>query len=293
MATNGADVIAYKDNVKYVIQVKFYSNPVGNKAVQEVVASIGMYKADKGMVVTNSTFTSSAVELANVNNVELVDGNKIEELKKEIVNNINRNNTNKSELELYIDDIFERANIMIQDIDKSDEQAFRKMLASFGLAYAVTEGEDFYNVEKIQKFMSGFFKYGEIEINEEQLDLKENKEEIETLVKAGICSVYINNNIMQPILEDNFLDDNKKMEIINNKINEYINNDFDKMERASKVFALKIFYKFSFDFEDNEEVNNDEEFYLENTFDNNILDSYDDIDYDDDDDNDYDDDFNY
>ena len=291
MATNGADVIAYKDNVKYVIQVKFYSNPVGNKAVQEVVASIGMYKADKGMVVTNSTFTSSAVELANVNNVELVDGNKIEELKKEIVNNINRNNTNKSELELYIDDIFERANIMIQDIDKSDEQAFRKMLASFGLAYAVTEGEDFYNVEKIQKFMSGFFKYGEIEINEEQLDLKENKEEIETLVKAGICSVYINNNIMQPILEDNFLDDNKKMEIINNKINEYINNDFDKMERASKVFALKIFYKFSFDFEDNEEVNNDEEFYLENTFDNNILDSYDDIDYDDD--NDYDDDFNY
>lgn len=84
----GADVIAYKDNVKYVIQVKFYSNPVGNKAVQEVVASIGMYKADKGIVVTNSTFTSSAVELANANNIELVDGEKIEEFKRIIIDNI-------------------------------------------------------------------------------------------------------------------------------------------------------------------------------------------------------------
>lgn len=88
MATNGADVIAYKDNVKYVIQVKFYSNPVGNKAVQEVVASIGMYKADQGIVVTNSTFTSSAVELANANNIELVDGEKIEEFKRIIIDNI-------------------------------------------------------------------------------------------------------------------------------------------------------------------------------------------------------------
>lgn len=88
MATNGADVIAYKDNVKYVIQVKFYNNPVGNKAVQEVVASIGMYKADKGIVVTNSTFTSSAVELANANNIELVDGEKIEEFKRIIIDNI-------------------------------------------------------------------------------------------------------------------------------------------------------------------------------------------------------------
>ena len=84
----GADVIAYKDNVKYVIQVKFYSNPVGNKAVQEVVASIGMYKADKGIVVTNSTFTSSAVGLANANNIELVDGEKIEEFKRIIIDNI-------------------------------------------------------------------------------------------------------------------------------------------------------------------------------------------------------------
>ena len=88
METNGADVIAYKDNIKYVIQVKFYNNPVGNKAVQEVVGAIGMYKADKGIVVTNSTFTPSAIELAQANNIELVNGESIEKYKKEILQDV-------------------------------------------------------------------------------------------------------------------------------------------------------------------------------------------------------------
>lgn len=84
----GADVIAYKNNIKYVIQVKFYNTPVGNKAVQEVAGAIGMYNANKGIVVTNNTFTQSAIELANANNIELVDGEKIEEYKKIIIDNI-------------------------------------------------------------------------------------------------------------------------------------------------------------------------------------------------------------
>ena len=81
----GADIIADKDNKRYVIQAKFYSSSVNNKAVQEVVASIGMYNADYGIVVTNNTYTSSAVELAKANNIELVDGDKIEKFKKEIL----------------------------------------------------------------------------------------------------------------------------------------------------------------------------------------------------------------
>lgn len=80
----GADVVATKDGKTYVIQAKFYSNPVGNSAVQEVLGAIGMYKADKGIVITNSTFTKSAIELANANNIELVDGDEIERYKKQI-----------------------------------------------------------------------------------------------------------------------------------------------------------------------------------------------------------------
>ncbi len=84
----GADVIVNKNGKKYVIQAKFYNSPVSNKAVQEVVAAIGMYKADKGIVVTNNRFTDSAIELAKANNIELVNGNKIEEYKETIIANI-------------------------------------------------------------------------------------------------------------------------------------------------------------------------------------------------------------
>ena len=81
-------MVAYKNDIKYVIQAKFYSYPVGNKAVQEVVASIGMYKADKGIVITNNTFTPAAMELAKANNIELVDGEKIDIYIKQILSKI-------------------------------------------------------------------------------------------------------------------------------------------------------------------------------------------------------------
>jgi len=46
------------------MQAKYYTNPVGNKAIQEVVAAIPFYGANKGMVATNSPFTKSAIALA-------------------------------------------------------------------------------------------------------------------------------------------------------------------------------------------------------------------------------------
>ena len=69
----GADLIITKNDIKTVVQAKFYSNTVGNKAVQEVVSAIKYYNADSGMVVTNNYYTKSAIELANVNNIVLWD----------------------------------------------------------------------------------------------------------------------------------------------------------------------------------------------------------------------------
>lgn len=69
----GIDVIAEKGSIRIGIQVKCYSGNVGNAAVQEAVAGKAFYKLDKVMVITNSHFTSSAVELAQVNNVILWD----------------------------------------------------------------------------------------------------------------------------------------------------------------------------------------------------------------------------
>lgn len=69
----GADIIMKKDNLKYAVQVKFYNSPVGNKAIQEIVAAKQYYKTDRAMVVTNNFYTKSAIELANSNDVILVD----------------------------------------------------------------------------------------------------------------------------------------------------------------------------------------------------------------------------
>lgn len=69
----GVDVIAEKGDVRIAIQTKCYNGVVGNSAIQEIVAGMKYYDADKAMVITNSTFTKSAIELARKNNVQLWD----------------------------------------------------------------------------------------------------------------------------------------------------------------------------------------------------------------------------
>ncbi len=73
----GADLLLVKDNVKYVVQAKRWNQKVSVKAIQEIVAAIKHYKADKGMVITNSGFTKNAENLARSNQVELWNRNKL------------------------------------------------------------------------------------------------------------------------------------------------------------------------------------------------------------------------
>lgn len=76
----GADLVIEKNNIKTVVQAKFYSNSVGNSSVQQVVGAIKYYNADQGMVVTNSVFTRSARELAKANGIKLVSGEALENI---------------------------------------------------------------------------------------------------------------------------------------------------------------------------------------------------------------------
>lgn len=70
----GVDVIAKKGISTIAIQTKCYPNTVvGNSAIQEVVAGMSFYKATESYVITNSSFTKSAIELASANNVTLWD----------------------------------------------------------------------------------------------------------------------------------------------------------------------------------------------------------------------------
>lgn len=69
----GVDVTAERDGIKYAVQCKYYSNPVGNTAVQEIYTGMQYYKAHVGIIMTNSIFTISAKELAEKLGVVLWD----------------------------------------------------------------------------------------------------------------------------------------------------------------------------------------------------------------------------
>ena len=81
----GADLILNKFGEKIVVQAKRYdfSRKVGNKAIQEIVAAIKYYNADKGIVITTSEFTTSAIDLARANKIELIDRYKLKKLVSE------------------------------------------------------------------------------------------------------------------------------------------------------------------------------------------------------------------
>lgn len=68
----GVDILATKNGIKYAVQCKYYSSPVSLKAVQEVVAGAPCYGCNAAMVVTNNTFTKSAIKLAATNGVTLL-----------------------------------------------------------------------------------------------------------------------------------------------------------------------------------------------------------------------------
>jgi HJR/Mrr/RecB family endonuclease len=67
----GADLIAEKDGRTVVVQCKRYSGVVGIQAVQEVIGAKHFDAADEAWVVTDSTFTKAARNLARAAKVRL------------------------------------------------------------------------------------------------------------------------------------------------------------------------------------------------------------------------------
>ena len=77
----GADITATKDEVKYVIQCKYYTSAVGIKAVQESYSAKDFYNAHVAVVATNNVFTKAAATLAEQLNVILWDCEDIARMK--------------------------------------------------------------------------------------------------------------------------------------------------------------------------------------------------------------------
>lgn len=76
----GADVLAKRSGELLVLQCKLYSKPVGNSAVQEVIAAKGYYRAHHSAVVTNAGYTRSAKQLAKTTGVMLLHHSDLDRL---------------------------------------------------------------------------------------------------------------------------------------------------------------------------------------------------------------------
>ena len=79
----GVDVLAEKGGVKYAVQCKNYKTPLSNTPVQEVNAGKMFYRCHVGVVMTNSTFTKGAKDLAAETGILLWDRDAVQRMMKQ------------------------------------------------------------------------------------------------------------------------------------------------------------------------------------------------------------------
>jgi restriction system protein len=75
----GVDLLVTIDDRKVAVQLKRYTAPVGNAAVQAAFAGMFHYKAKEAWVITTSSFTPGAKQLAKSTGVRLIDRTELEE----------------------------------------------------------------------------------------------------------------------------------------------------------------------------------------------------------------------
>ena len=80
-ADGGMDIFAINQQPifegSYVIQCKKYSNPVSVAFIRDLYGVVHAKNANKGILITNSTFTKPAEEFAEGKQLELIDGNEL------------------------------------------------------------------------------------------------------------------------------------------------------------------------------------------------------------------------
>jgi len=76
----GVDIVAEKGGLRWGIQVKRYSGLVKAEAVRQVVTALRFYNCDRAMLITNSTYSTVARQLAGSNDCVLVNRTGLLEL---------------------------------------------------------------------------------------------------------------------------------------------------------------------------------------------------------------------
>ena len=110
-ADYGADLVMKKDKRKIVVQAKRWSKTVGIESVQQVIGAIRHYGASKGIVVTNSTYTENAYNLANSNGVELIDRRQLIDMLKYVKGRDIANQVGNEDVKIRLEDSVQNENI--------------------------------------------------------------------------------------------------------------------------------------------------------------------------------------
>lgn len=76
----GADLVAERAGSTIILQCKYYSQPIGVKAVQEAFSAMTFYNAQKAAVVSNQSYTKAARQMAQKNSVILLHVNELDRL---------------------------------------------------------------------------------------------------------------------------------------------------------------------------------------------------------------------
>lgn len=76
----GVDIVAEKNGQRWGIQVKRYSGLVKAAAVRQVVTALKFYKCERSMVITNSTYSQVARQLAESNECVLIGRSELQRM---------------------------------------------------------------------------------------------------------------------------------------------------------------------------------------------------------------------
>ena len=112
----GADIIADDGNESIAIQAKCYSfdNSVGVDSIKEVLWGMREYKCDRGIVVTSSSFTSSAIQSANkYDEIELWDYKKLRKELERYADKFKTNTVDNDYRNLFSPEFWDRIFVVI------------------------------------------------------------------------------------------------------------------------------------------------------------------------------------
>ncbi|MFC5531267.1 restriction endonuclease [Cohnella yongneupensis] len=139
----GIDLIAYsKEPIfkgKYLVQCKRWNASIGEPVIRDLYGVVLSENANKGIVITNSTFTEKAIEFANNKNIELIDGSLLVQLlDKHKINTLNSTQVIKKrfdEFENFDRDKYQYLKSRVEN-DRNEKQHY-ELLRDFYQSYVV------------------------------------------------------------------------------------------------------------------------------------------------------------